>query len=362
MPSNKDLDRHLKKSKSGVYHAEFKDASGTQHSRSTKSRNLKEARAVLDQSRLIELEIAARAKSLNAESLTAIMSGRKVTCASSLAEWVEWRKLSSSPNTLRTQRIIIESFFSKLGAEKWPVTKLTLEHIDQFVNDPADTTKRSNRDLRLASLRSFFEFISARAYCVGNPSRLVKVRLNKLSVEQKEHIKREPMSEKEFRHIVAHTEGFYQIATELSYWAGLRLSDCANFEWSSILPDELVVWTQKSGSDSGRVAIPIDDPLFGGGALRMTFMRMFELNRHAQYVFPAERETNLDPEKRAKLSVYYSRILKDLGIEGKSFHCLRHAFAQRLADAGVEVEKIGRAMGHAVGREQTNAVTKGYIK
>lgn len=354
-----DLDKHLVKTKSGVYHAEFTDAAGKTHSRSTKSRSLKEARAVLDQSRLIELEIAARAKSLNAESLTAIMAGRKVTCASALVEWVEWRKLSASPNTLRTQRIIMESFFAKYGAGQWPLAKLTFEHIDGFVNDPADTTKRSNRDLRLASLRSFFELITAKSYYVGNPSRLVKVRLNKLTVEQKEHIKREPMTEKEFKHIVAHTEGFYQIATELSYWAGLRLSDCANLEWSSILPDELVVWTQKSES---RVAIPIDNPLFGGGVLRMTFMRMFELNRHPQYAFPSERATNLDPEKRAKLSVYYSRILKDLGIVGKSFHCLRHTFAQRLADAGVAVEKIGRAMGHAAERAPTHSVTKGYIK
>ena len=63
----------------------------------------------------------------------------------------------------------------------------------------------------------------------------------------------------------------------------------------------------------------------------------------------------LDPAQRSKFSVYYGRILHRLGIEGKSFHCLRHAFATRLAKAGVTIEQVGRFMGHS-----SADTTKGY--
>jgi integrase len=356
MPTKAQLDAHLVKDKaSGVYQAKFKDATGATRSRSTKSKNIEEARAVLDKSRILDLEIQAKAGTLTAEALTAIMAGRKVTCASALAEWAAWRKMSAAPNTVRTQQIILQQFFALIGADKWAVNRLTFEHLDGFVNSKEDETGRSNRDLRLASVRSFFQFLTAKAYYVGNPSHLVRVRVRDLSHEQKERTPRVPFTEREFKHIISHTEGQWRWWTMLSYWAGLRISDCACLEWGSLLPDEIVVWTRKGES---RVALPIDDPLIGGGALRSVFFELMEHNRHGQYVFPGERDVALNPEKRARHSVYYTRILAGLGIEGKSFHCLRHSFATRLSKAGKSVEDVGRLLGHAKG---STKVTEGYV-
>jgi len=154
---------------------------------------------------------------------------------------------------------------------------------------------------------------------------------------------------------VAHTTGFWNAAVRLSYWVGLRLTDIACMEWASVSPDEVIVWTRKTHT---RVALPISDPLLGGGDLRCLFFELMEHNRHAEYVFPEEREVALDPAKRAKHSVYFSRQLSALGIEGKSFHCLRHSFATRLAEAGKTIEDIGRVMGHS---PKGTDVTKGYI-
>ncbi|MDR1281176.1 MAG: hypothetical protein LBK99_10190 [Opitutaceae bacterium] len=53
-----------------------------------------------------------------------------------------------------------------------------------------------------------------------------------------------------------------------------------------------------------------------------------------------------DPRKRAGLSVDYGCILPRLGIEKKSFHSLRHAFATRLKKAGKTEEDIDHLPGH----------------
>jgi integrase len=356
VPTKAELDAHLTRDQeSGIYHVKFLDAQGKSHTRSTKQSTIEKAREVVVQSKVLEMEMAARARALTAEALTAIMAGRKVSLDQAIAEWVVWRKTNAAPNTVRTQELVLRHLVKANDASKWPVTRLTFEHLDGFVNSKKDTTTASNRDVRLASIRSFFDFVTAKAYYAGNPSKLVRVRLNDLSHEQKEPVRRVPFSEREFKHIMAHTTGKWKWWTALSYWAGLRLSDCACLEWGSIMPDEIVVWTRKSGA---RVALPIDDPLLGGGELRGIFFDMMAECLDPKYVFPDERAIALDPARRARHSVYYARILADLGIEGKSFHCLRHSFATRMEKAGKTIEQIGRLLGHS---RTSEAVTEGYV-
>ncbi len=354
MPTKAELDAHLVKRR-GIYQVTFVDKDGVRHERTTKMTNIEDARKVLEQSRLVEIEAAGRAGTLTAEGLTAIMAGRKVTCEAAITEWLQWRSNSAAPNTVRTQELCLRQFFNRIEAMKWPVNRLTFEHLDDFVNAKDDETGASNRSIRVATLRSFFQFIAAKAWYVGNPAKLVKVRMNSLSHEQKEKVPRVPFSEGEFRHVVAHTTGFWKAAVQLSYWAGLRLTDVACLEWASVLPDEVIVWTRKTHT---RVALPISDPLIGGGELRGLFFELMEHNHDPKYVFPLERAVSIDPARRAKHSVYFARQLEAMGITGKSFHCLRHSFATRLAKAGKTIEDIGRAMGHSADGAD---VTKGYI-
>ncbi len=354
--STSDVDRLLEKDpKTGIYHAKFHGMDGNEHSRTTKSKRLEDARKIVREAKLVELDLAARSKALTEQSLTAIMAGRNVTCAGALEEWKLWRKGDAAANTVRLQETILRQLFGIIGADKKPVAWLKFEHLDGFVNND-DESGRSNRDMRLAAIRSYFKFITAKAYYVGNPASMVRVKLNKLSHEQKEHVARVPFTEKEFRHIMAKTEGFWKFAAAISYWTGLRLSDIAALEWATILPEEFVVWTQKGET---RVALPLKDPLIGKGELSVIFMEMMmDHNNHPQYCFPKQRAIAQDPNKRSGLSVQFGRILADLGIEGKSFHCFRHAFATRLSKAGKTVEEIGRLVGHAPGSTKT---TKGYV-
>lgn len=354
-PTNKEIDAHLKKSASGVYHAVFRDAEGKPHKRTTRTTNLEEARQVVRNSRTIELETAAKSQLLNAEALTAIMAGRKITCADAITEWHDWRALKCSPNTLRTQEMVLCQMVRKLGAEKWPIGRLKHEHLDSFVNDKKDPSKWTNRLVRIAAIRSFFDFLTARAYYVGNPSRLLAVRVNDLGHEQKERRHVQPITPEEYSILMEGTEGRWQQWISLAYWSGLRMSDCACLEWASVSADEIVVFTRKS---QARVALPLDDELLGAGALRLTILAMMENNKHPKYAYPEERKIITDPARRASLSVQFQRILARCDISGKSFHSLRHAFATRLAKAGKKIEDIGRLMGHS---EKSGRVTEGYI-
>jgi integrase len=74
------------------------------------------------------------------------------------------------------------------------------------------------------------------------------------------------------------------------------------------------------------------------------------------WVFPVQSALTCDPNKRATHSTYFGRILRRLGIEGKSFHCLRHTFASRRAAHGDTIDEIRIKMGHT-----STVTTEGYV-
>lgn len=338
------------KDENGIYKVSFTGLDGKTFVRTTKMTNLADAKKVVAMSKIPELEMAAKAKALNGESLTAIMAGRKVSCTEAMEEWKVWQAKHSAANTARTRGIIVNQFLRVAKVGSLPVPRLTFDIIDAFVNEKS--AKRAARDLRLASVRSFIVFCSARAYLVGDPSKLVKVRIKGMTHEQREAKPRVPVTEAELKLLLAKTEGFWKHAIALSYWTGLRLSDICCLEWDCITSNSIILWTQKTET---RVEVPLHEPLIGGGQLSGHFLDMLMQGNGEGYIFPEERKTILDPDKRAKLSVYAGRIFARAGVEGKSFHCLRHSFVTRLSKAGKTLEEIGKIVGHS-----NTETTKGY--
>jgi integrase len=335
-----------------IWKVEYLGADGRTHTSTTGETDRGRAEQVIKAARLPEIELAARAKALTADSLSKIMAGRKVGCVDALAGWKKWRLLNSEPNTVHNHETYLLQLFTIEKCSTKPVTALDVPALDRFVNTK-DDVKVATREQRLASVRSFFEFCSAQGYCVGNPARLVRVRLNRLSHEQKEPKKLVPYTHKEFKSVHAAAEGFWKVATSLGYWTGMRLTDIACLEWASFTDRELVVWTRKSET---RVALPLNDPLIGGGELVAVFMGlMMDHPQRGPYCFPEQRAVVLEPQKRAKLSVQFGRLAASCSIE-KSFHCLRHSFATRLEKEGKTLEDIGRLLGHA-----STETTKGYV-
>jgi len=342
----------LKKNENGVYMVGFDTDTGFKW-RSTKARTKAEAEKVVSLARIPELEMAARAKALTAESLSAIMAGRKVTCATAFVEWADWMQTRrSAPNTIDTYAGCITQFLRDNKLEPKPVTAITLEMIMEFVNSD-DAGSRSNRNHRLSAIRSLFNLCTSRAYCIGDASRAAKIVHRAMTAEQKERKKRVPFTEFEFRKLVAHSDGFWNWAVQLGWWTGLRLSDICTLEWSAIKDGTIVVHTLKRDA---RVALPIDHEAIGGGVLNMVLMEMSEHRTSSRFCFPEAARDIMDPKKRSKFSVAFMRLLEKLGIYNRSFHCLRHSFVSRLNADGVDLEKIGELVGH-----RSKKITEGYV-
>lgn len=330
----------------GIFYARVLTAAGTRLI-SLKTRDEQEAHRLVRDSKLVELESAAKANALTAEAVSRIVTGRRTTGAEVLVAWREWAQMAGlAPNTIERYETYARLFLRQSGFTGRTVGGLSERHVDVFVNPPNSAITVATRRNRLAAVSSFFGYAHVKGLAIGNPAALVRVRLSGLTFEQKEPKRRVPFSEEEMNLLRSIEHLFWSTFVMLGEHYGLRLSDVAQLERACISkPGAIIIYTDKRDK---RLELPLD-PRVGEhlAALEST---------HASYFFPREQAIISDPNRRALLSVEFGRLVRRLGIHGKSAHCLRHTFASKRAGLGDTVDAIRTKLGHA-----SSETTLGYI-
>jgi integrase len=324
----------LKPNPKGIYYAHLTGSNPI----NLKTKSLDEAKRLARAAKLEELEFAAKTKMLTAEAVQRLCSGGKVTGKRALERWriLSESMLGLTPATRFSYEGHIKRFLIVTKLNDEPISTASFDHIDKFVNANDDTAV-STRNMRRASLDSFFKICSAEGFTIRNPAELTKVKMHGLTFEQKEPKVREPFNDLEIDQLRSIDDPFWRVAVRLSLDYGLRLSDVACLEWASLAkPGVLIVWTDKHDK---RLELPTTP---GTSHLFESVPR-----GSSRYVFPEQAEIVQDMKRRSTLSVYFSRHLKRLGIPNKSFHCLRHTFATRRAELGDSIDQIRLKMGHS---------------
>lgn len=334
----------LTKKKGGVYYATIKTAAGQTKSITTRTTNQADARKVVKESGISDLEMAAKAGRLTTEAIGHITTGKKLTIIKAIALYEAWfKKLGKSPRTVENNVSAVRNWAKDMKLESLPPAAINENHISPWINDEDSDAKAGTRNVLLAGFRSFFAFCCAKGWSVGDPSHLVRVNLSLLDHAQKETTERVPITKQECKtllHVTSadgrNASAFWHFAILMSWETGLRLGDICQLEWDCFKkPGKVIVWTDKRDA---RVAVPISEQLQEASSLIPV--------TDNQYLFPEQREMILDKNRRASLSVQFSRLCQANKID-KSFHCLRHAFATRMKEEGLSLEDIGVLMGHS---------------
>jgi integrase len=333
--------------KRGTYRFTLTNTKGRRREIDTGQTTKPEAIAVIRESAAPELMAVAKAAGrVTSDVVSQLTAGRKITMAKALPEFVRWiRSNSTSVSTLHNCTVTINAMIERLNVASVSPMFVTEEQIDSYVNDGSNAKMGTLVD-RLSIIRKFFKFCTAKGYCFANPATIVNVRMDRLTQAQREPTKRFPFTEEEVDTMRADLRGFWKTAMIIGLHTGLRLGDVCCLEWSSVGEKALTVWTDKRDR---RVELPLNP-----SELRKAIASIpYEDKR---YCFPSMANMVTDKSGTAKASCYFVRHIKRMGIEGKSFHCLRHTYATNCRAEGVEMPHISKNMGH-----QSEWTTRGYV-
>lgn len=274
------------------------------------------------------------------------------TIKEAIEQWVTWLGSTAPPSTAANKTCYINAWARDRQVLGRPINQVTEADIDQWVNK--GDAKAGTRRVKLAIVRSFFDWCSVKRFVAADVSRHVRVKMHLLKHEQKEKAERLLFTEKDLTALLNHIgkapklkhREFWTAAVILARDTGLRFGDICNLEWAAFTkPGQIIVWTDK----------------------RDTRVQLKLTTRAAQVIgqIPVESDTHCFPEiakllrntsARAGLSVQFARLCKGAGIPGHTFHGLRHTYINDMVAQGKATPHISRLVGHT-----SLKTTEGYI-
>jgi integrase len=269
-------------------------------------------------------------------------------------QWLERRKVETSPGTHRRYRNAIDKWLEFLG----PYADHGLEEITEAqvfafrdARAKASATLTANTELKI--LKMIFRSARRERYLFEDPAEGVK------SVKNRTDFARKPFSIDELRAVLAVADEEWQSLIKFGLYTGQRLGDLALLTWSQIdlERDEIRMTTRKTGK---QLLIPITAPL------REHLLTLSAGDNPKAPVHPRAYATvSAQFERVGTLSNQFSDLLVACGLRGPqphrsrgigrsgkragielSFHSLRHTAVSLLKDAGVPDAVVMALVGH----------------
>lgn len=346
----------------------------------------RQLREHVKEAKLEDIVALGKRNALSEKALAQFQRGtsRRATLESLLPECQEWMvRVGKAPRTIESVMQNLRKWIKegKLG-DKNPMN-VDYKDIFPFVNPEGSALKSKSRSLRLFAVRTLYEYLIANNYCAGNPAMIVKVNNDMMRHAAKEKRRIEAFTKAEYNRLRKHLDReindiekyirkgekpprihkpasrlnwlrFYRFAITISWEIGLRLGDICQLEWDCFAEDgHIAVHTDKRDT---RISVPVSE------ALQKEIDRL--PTDDLDYLFPVQRELILS-KNRSRPSEYFRKEVQACGIEGKSFHALRHSCIQRMKrELTFEHEfsheealrQIGKVVAHA-----NPKTTEGYL-
>jgi len=207
------------------------------------------------------------------------------------------------------------------------ITPLMIERFRKLRLKAGNAKTTCNRYLQL--LKRMLNVAIDEGYLEKNPAQKVKL------YSEKDNLKERILTEEEEPKLLdASSEHLKSILT-VALNTGLRRGELLNLKWNQIDFKARMLRVEKTKSGKMR-HIPINDVLFN------ELSRLKSENGQNSYIFfnPETGKPYLD------MKTGFKGACRRAGIKGLRFHDLRHTFATRLIQAGVDIVTVQNLLGH----------------
>jgi len=219
----------------------------------------------------------------------------------------------------------MKKFFKKFYLDE--ITSLSVEKFKTWKQKEGVTKSTVNR--YLAVLRKMLNVAKEWEYLPE--SRVIKFKLYSETDNLKERI----LSPEEEKNLFKASAQYLKLILRVALHTGMRRGEILNLKWSQIDFDKKVIRVERTKSGKIRF-IPINEFL-------MRELLLQKQMKSSKFVF-----TNVATGKQfVDIKRAFLGACKRAGIENLRFHDLRHTFASRLIENGVDIITVKTLLGHS---------------
>lgn len=213
---------------------------------------------------------------------------------------------------------------------------ITTARCKEYYRGRAQVVARATANNELACLKSIFTEAIEAGLAVSNPAAPIKtMRANNARVRR--------LSDSELGALFSAAETLWPQARVLLwvlYWTGMRIDEAQSLEWYQVNFEAKLIDLPTTKTGSPRT-VPIRRELLP------ELERWFDQKGTQPFVFPGKPDEDDNPRKVSNTPVRkgWRLMLNRAGVTDVTPHDLRHHFAKRLIDEGLEPRIVMRIMG-----------------